>query len=1698
MSLDPRVFRRRYFGVGSSHPETQAKTARAFVLASLIPLGLICLIAMFVAIEAPDRLFDLDWLLAGIHLAALAIVFALASTATIALCAGVARRWARERGGFERAPDRVGVIWVVAGVVLGVVMPTLGPHIQGLPDSIRFLCRVTAVLPIFLLLVYIGGGRSGDDGQERVATNRPLASLLLLPLGLIVVQSIVVTGVELAGRSTSWATLGGVFPFMADLPGRVGAASVLLPLIVVLQSLRRLWPRGLERTEALRREEQMAARQPKIWSRLWIWLLRFLGWLPREAEQPARAELEQFDDEGRPLWLMRLLDEAEATTPSSAQLRVDVAPFRGGWASSPPVDPSEESFVTWFPGMTPTRDQALAFERYLQLNSAALLADQVGEERPCADLLLVGEPGSGRSTTLQACILAAVTIRGQGALLLVPDRFASALAKKRLEKRIVGLGFEHLIRVKELDGAFVQDWVAAGEGGDGAGPVGLPEVLIATPEDLESRLIAHTGNTREMEALRALIGNYDALFIEDLAEFCGTQRIHLPFQLDKLRLVHAADLRQVQVLALARPMGKAAQATVGERLFGVKGFDANQSVVFLRPRVLARCWHAELRVAAAADVDRLRESIARLVVRAGLQAILYRRGIDPKEAQKQQRQIGTERLLIVGNLDELELRDDFEAQLGLYTEMPRVEERFQVRAGLGEVDVILSIGWGARAHRVESPTEVVPVLPQLEAEAVSALHLSSVLPLLGDNATVPIAAMLAVGFLEKLSQPVGGRLAPEDGWIVDGVDSIPGCGRLVYLGVSPQVRPLIDVGRVIGAERFGFFKHIESGRFVLRPTQRSAADLRAVATWRKGNAEGESLGTLELGHMGEMRGSEPRARYVPRGLELQPDGRLAIVAGAAVGPEQDATHPVIDLEARFEECDGVRIRFHSPERGLSLSSASNACGVVTTTLQSIANGFSGAESQVVPYQFDQLCWVGALLIGPASLSGEARVPVLQRMFEGKRSTATGSVDSGYLPALTAAMNRAIEVHFEGAAWFCRVAVFSLEGLGARRAAEAVCYIYEPEGTGASVVESLDQTLRHPEMSTAFLRSAMDVLDQLAAAEVEGGAAAQSACMRRLCSPCVTPGPAILLDESRRILESAISGEGRYRSPDPGWQVGGRDRAIVEAHDARFGRDWDESRCWTWAELSESLLEALEGPLAMLPDLTWQVALMGPAAETIGRDVVELARNGCCHVAYGDLHVTMRPLERAIRAEFARDLSQALEQIFSKARARQDVLELELRLWGTSRSLRRGAGQPHPLDYRMVVGVARDGRGAYRQQRPGVAPERLSPAPPPDVFIPEFVSGESRGQWECVSWYQRPEVSSVGDMEVAFRWRGVSYRIAYGAPDRGVTAHKQIREDYLAFLDQLPGRTGGPDYANHLANDPLAGFVADISSSLQAAYPGQVDADYAEFALRFVQAMPYIPDPARASDWPRFPSESLLLGGGDCEDSSMLYAALLIDAGLDAVWLSFEAHLAVGVRGPFRGRFYEHLGGSWFLAETAVDAGEIPIGSVSVDDAPLEAVSLCRRVDLLAQRELSILGAWLEPFAEDAWRVRLSLFSPGACGEVDIILVQRPVDESEAGVRQADFGPTHSDSGKGMGGSGSDANSGSRAGPAVELASEPLRLPRSPDEPSVIHVDIPVVFPGTAYFGKSAIDVLVLRDERPRKRVVAEWLQVATFLPEACA
>ena len=143
---------------------------------------------------------------------------------------------------------------------------------------------------------------------------------------------------------------------------------------------------------------------------------------------------------------------------------------------------------------------------------------------------------------------------------------------------------------------------------------------------------------------------------------------------------------------------------------------------------------------------------------------------------------------------------------------------------------------------------------------------------------------------------------------------------------------------------------------------------------------------------------------------------------------------------------------------------------------------------------------------------------------------------------------------------------------------------------------------------------------------------------------------------------------------------------------------------------------------------------------------------------------------------------------------------------------------------------------------------------------------------------------------------VHYEWDYGGI-RWVYDSEIPKETYEYFSDR--NRTSDySEYVNNPSDDEWMKSLADLFSD------NVKDKEWNEFktvsfVLSFVQSMPYTSDKLTAGydEYPRYPVETLVDKGGDCEDTSILFASIVRGMGYGVVLLQLEEdeHLAVGVK-----------------------------------------------------------------------------------------------------------------------------------------------------------------------------------------------------------
>ena len=94
-------------------------------------------------------------------------------------------------------------------------------------------------------------------------------------------------------------------------------------------------------------------------------------------------------------------------------------------------------------------------------------------------------------------------------------------------------------------------------------------------------------------------------------------------------------------------------------------------------------------------------------------------------------------------------------------------------------------------------------------------------------------------------------------------------------------------------------------------------------------------------------------------------------------------------------------------------------------------------------------------------------------------------------------------------------------------------------------------------------------------------------------------------------------------------------------------------------------------------------------------------------------------------------------------------------------------------------------------------------------------------------------------------------------------------------------------------------------------------DQVDFVLSFVQSLPYTLDDVTTGydEFRRYAVETLIEGGGDCEDTTILVGAILRGLGEKTALIFTPGHIAIGVSGDFTGSSLTYDGIKYFYCET---------------------------------------------------------------------------------------------------------------------------------------------------------------------------------------
>ena len=180
----------------------------------------------------------------------------------------------------------------------------------------------------------------------------------------------------------------------------------------------------------------------------------------------------------------------------------------------------------------------------------------------------------------------------------------------------------------------------------------------------------------------------------------------------------------------------------------------------------------------------------------------------------------------------------------------------------------------------------------------------------------------------------------------------------------------------------------------------------------------------------------------------------------------------------------------------------------------------------------------------------------------------------------------------------------------------------------------------------------------------------------------------------------------------------------------------------------------------------------------------------------------------------------------------------------------------------------------------------------------------------------PETQPEDTIRKDFAWEygGETYALSLYIP--------QGLYDYYSNRTRVPTE----DYSVYVTHphddDYLSTIIAEFDGI--AAEEGYGETEIVSLVVAFVQSLPYTTDDVTTDfdEYPRYPIETLVDGGGDCEDSSILTSALLDGMGYDCVLINPPGHVGVGVALDHSGTYWPYEGVDYYYVETTGEGWEI--------------------------------------------------------------------------------------------------------------------------------------------------------------------------------
>ena len=589
----------------------------------------------------------------------------------------------------------------------------------------------------------------------------------------------------------------------------------------------------------------------------------------------------------------------------------------GNGSNSQPV---ANSNARLFFGGPPTFDQEKALDLFINLGSSSPHApNPLGN-----DLLIEGEPGSGRTTLLIAAALEVVFQRRSDVLFIVPDEARTSAAVLEIQSRIAHNGWQGLIFAERLLSDTISTCLTNAKV--------LPQILVATLDTVEQFLLGATGNKVSANTLKGILARRDTILIDDLIEFSAAHRAHLPFVIDKIRLVMKLQQVDLQIAMVTPPLSLNSRLNLTTRLLSNK---AEPNLAVLKAP-LERFKLIPVRVAAGLNYSQsqlselshsLAQRIANVVLEKGCNVAIILRNSTAAACMTIQRSLECKdcHIRVVASVDELRNSREFIASWTLFRK--KTQTALAIIAitdnTLGCQPVVISIELDTPPVSLET-FPILPILPSSKSWTFIVRHLLSVarfihpqLPLhrdswarLGLNAAGKLDSTLPLLGSKKIQPQLILELDPSetDGFaqsLMDKSDS------KFWPWVSREISDTeIDVPHVVQLEKPPSFEDLvelaasgtsfKIGRIATTPERtNTGSEIKSEAmtsnshllTWH--DKHGNELGVTDLAYGEQLLLRTPAGTFFPSRIGVNPKTKRNIIQGQpSIGNPGEPCNPI--------------------------------------------------------------------------------------------------------------------------------------------------------------------------------------------------------------------------------------------------------------------------------------------------------------------------------------------------------------------------------------------------------------------------------------------------------------------------------------------------------------------------------------------------------------------------------------------------------------------------------------------------------------------------------------------------------------------------------------------------------------------------------------------------------------------------------------